>query len=346
MTPGSKTSLLASVLLLAGLLSCKNQPPKQFSEGQVLGGQQVSAHTLNIGLDSYTRHCYACHGVDGDGRGPSSPGLRPPPRDFRTATYKFGGAVDGLPHDEDLTRIIKYGLHGTAMHPWDVPDAEIAGIVQYIKTFSPEGEGWRDPDEVIGERIVPTEDPYGAENVEAAIAKGAELYHGFATCQSCHPAYVTKAAIWDYSEAHNKRAEFRENMYLPELKDSDYEVEGVMMTILPPDFTWDPVRSIRPEHSKEDIYRVIGAGIGGTAMPTWKGVIEEEELWALVYYVDSLIVLKDTAGGIELRRSLADQPEFVPPSDEEEGEEGEGSDDAPAEDAPVEDAPAGENGEN
>ena len=46
-------------------------------------------HDLNDGHDAYMIYCYACHGEKGDGRGPSSSGLRPPPRDFTRASFKF-----------------------------------------------------------------------------------------------------------------------------------------------------------------------------------------------------------------------------------------------------------------
>jgi len=47
----------------------------------------------------------------------SSANLRPPPRNFTKAQFKFAW-VDpptALPTDDDLRRIIRGGLHGTAM---------------------------------------------------------------------------------------------------------------------------------------------------------------------------------------------------------------------------------------
>ena len=71
----------------------------------VLAGQEVSAAVLNEGREHYVQNCYACHGMSGDGRGPASHYYRPPPRDLTKGLYKFGGVVDGLPHDEDLVPI-------------------------------------------------------------------------------------------------------------------------------------------------------------------------------------------------------------------------------------------------
>ncbi|HEX9104957.1 MAG TPA: c-type cytochrome, partial [Polyangia bacterium] len=109
------------------------------------------------GRAAYQQYCRPCHGENGDGRGFSSVGLRPPPRDFTHPIFKFGHTpIPQLPPDRALERIIRKGLNGTAMRPWDVSDAELHDVVQYIKTFSPQ---WRS--ERQGEAIVPSPDPWG-----------------------------------------------------------------------------------------------------------------------------------------------------------------------------------------
>src|SRR4051812_34061435 len=118
-----------SALLVAG---CSD-----FKEPMKLGGQMVSAETLQRGKENYGHYCRQCHGDNGDGKGMSAPGLQPPPRDFSQGLFKFGGvSAPGLPPDSELIRIVKNGLHGSAMLPWDVPDEELKTVVQYIKTFS------------------------------------------------------------------------------------------------------------------------------------------------------------------------------------------------------------------
>ncbi len=121
--------------------------------------------------------------------------------------------------------------------------------------------------------------------------------------------------------------------------------------MLPPDFLFHKVKSVYPvgtkvndnnlkytgeessyvvytaEMQREDLYRTIGVGIGGAAMPGWKGVFQddehgtgEEKLWGLVYYVQSLIELRNTKEGWELRQKLLAQaaPE-TPAAPEPEG---------------------------
>ncbi len=65
----------------------------------------------------------------------------------------------------------------------------------------------------------------------------------------------------------------------------------------------------------EDLYRVIASGVGGTAMPTWKGSLPEEDIWALAHYVESLVAMRDRPEAAELRRhnQMADASWTPPP---------------------------------
>lgn len=292
-----------------GLTGCEK---KTFTQPMKLGGKMVSAETLNHGKEEYTHYCYACHGAKGDGHGPAAPGLRPPPRNFTIGKFKFAAVSSGqLPNDADFFRIVKGGLHGTAMLPWDIPDPVLASIVQYIKTFSPR---WQS--EMPGEAITPSKDPYGAAKKDEAIAQGKKIYHGLAQCWSCHPAYATRQEISEASKELRKveTSEFRDNMYQPALKESDYKDTHFGGFILPPDFMHNELRSIRndaqdPTVELGDLYRVIASGIGGTAMPQWKGSLPEEHLWAMAYYVRSLTDLRKDARAVSMLRSkLASQP--------------------------------------
>jgi len=103
--------------------------------------------------------------------------------------------------------------------------------------------------------------------------------------------------------------DFRQDMYGSELTKSEYGVK-----LLPPDFTRTDLRSVRPDHRLEDLYRVIASGVGGTAMPTWRGALPEEELWALVRFVDSLVKLKGTDAPRQLRAEWqAEDAAWKPP---------------------------------
>jgi mono/diheme cytochrome c family protein len=280
--PGGFGVLLgaASLLLAAG---CSG-PGTPFVKSRTLGGKRVSARRLNRGHELFVTYCAACHGVDGDGKGPASVGLRPPPRNFTQGQFKFAAVASGqLPNDEDFLRIVQNGLHGTTMLPWsDVPERDLLDIIQYLKTLSPK---WAE--KTAGEPIVPSPDPWGDARKAEAVTRGMKVYHGLAQCLSCHPAYETPGTIQAASlELSQRESTLRPDPYHASPKESDYGVR-----IMPPDFTRDHVRS---GEALTDIYRTVASGIGGTAMPTWKGALPEEDIWAMAYYVRSLLDIKNT----------------------------------------------------
>jgi len=305
-----------------------------FTEDMVLGGEKVSAATLNLGHELYTENCYACHGENGDGHGPASAYLRPQPRDFRTGVFKFAWVENpGLPHTEDLIALVRRGLSGTAMLTWDVPagehgnsqsmsDSQLAAILNYIKTFSstrvPESSQRWSKEKTLGRRIVPDDahkDPFGAARVADAVAMGRMVYHVKAQCAKCHPAYVTQQEFWDLTRNGNEWA-YGELLYRSQLRKSD-EFKG--MKILPIDFIYHSIKTVNAADSDESmryfLYRTIGSGVQGAAMPTWEGNLSNEELWSLVYYIQSLHAQKDTPEGMALRQKLTNQTPFVPPAD-------------------------------
>jgi hypothetical protein len=277
--------------------------PPRFTAPLVLGGRSVPAAALEHGRDSYTHFCRPCHGDAGDAKGPSAAGLRPPPRDLRLGVYKFAAVAAGqLPNDADFARTLRSGLHGTAMLSWDVPAAELDDLIQYMKVFAPR---WRT--ETPGEPIVASADPWAVRPADGA-ARGLLVYHGLAQCAvACHPAYATRAEIFAATKELTRIEvrEMRPDLYFPVAKDSDFGHK-----ILPPDFTFNEMRG---GNTAGDVYRAIAAGIGGTAMPTWKNVLPETDLWAMAHYVRSLVELRGTPQAAALHKALRDQPAWTPP---------------------------------
>ena len=294
-------SALAFLVLLAG---CKREDIV-FTAPRKLAGKVVPAEVLNEGRVAYLQYCRACHGDKGDGRGPAAEGLRPPPRNFTQGEFKFAWVLDQkLPRDEDLVRIVRSNLHGSAMLGWEVPEPQLMKIVQYLKTLS---DAWKD-DDAVGEPVVPAPDPWVGRE-QAAVARGRLLYHGYAQCLNCHPSYISPDEISAASVAlgGQPKTEFRPAMYQPELKESDYTVGDLKLQLLPPDFLVNPVRSPRPESQRADLYRLLVAGVTGAAMPAWDpSVLPEKtsDVWALAYYVDSLVRLRGTTAGLALRSRL------------------------------------------
>lgn len=278
-------NLLLIVTSMLVLVSCSDT---YFKEDKIYaGGVYAPAKALNDGKSTYSEYCMPCHGVKGDGQGIASKGLAVPPRNFTLGLYKFGHVVSGeLPHDEDFYRIIKSGLHGTAMIPWDLSQQQLFNVVQYIKTFA--STKWEGADKKLGEEIVPTKNPYGEAHADSALVRGKEVFHVVGQCWTCHRAYASH----DEMNAMNKKlnnkplTDFDPDMYHVKLQPSDH---GYM--VMPPDFTWDSVRSAT---TIEELYTRINAGVGGTTMPSWKGTLSDDDIWAVAHYVKSLIDLKNT----------------------------------------------------
>jgi mono/diheme cytochrome c family protein len=311
-----------ALVLAAG---CDQHP---FTQSLKLGGKVVSAETLNHGHDGYQQYCRPCHGEKGDGKGYSSFGLRPPPRDFSQGLFKFGHVqAPKLPPDSELKIIVRGGLHGTAMLSWDIPDGELDDILQYIKTFSPK---WQSDDPGVGTVIEMSPDPYGEAKKQEAIALGEKLYHAKAQCSGCHPAFVSHEKLYTLTKemTGTGQTDFTAEMYLSQPKETEYCLEwkpgwkklderecAKPVKILPPNFTRDPLRTVHTGTELNDLYKTIAAGIGGANMPTWKGALKEEELWGLVYYVKSLVEMRGTPAAKELYARLTDPANlsWVPP---------------------------------
>jgi hypothetical protein len=135
------------------------------------------------------------------------------------------------------------------------------------------------------------------------------VYHRYAQCQSCHPAYATPEEINAASVklTGTPRTEFRPNMYLPELKDSDYTTGAHRLQQPSPDFLVNRLRSPRDDSQRADLYRVLVAGVPGAAMPGWDPSLLPEktsDVWVLAYYVRSLVQLRGTSAGLALRARL------------------------------------------
>jgi mono/diheme cytochrome c family protein len=298
----------AALVVAGGLLACGSEEQlKPIAQPLKLAGNKtVSVEQLERGQEQYTLYCRPCHGVAGNGRGPAGIGLRPPPRNFTEPVFKFGGVEAGsLPPDAELHRIIKGGLKGTAMLPWDVPDAIVDDIIQYIKTFS---DVWKEDEPAKPIEI--TNDPWKGKEAEG-IARGKIVYHGLAQCLKCHPAYLTKAEIFEAEKVAtgNGTGAFRESPYEPEAKFAD----AFKHTLLPPDFMRHDVKS---GSTPRDIFRTVASGIGGTAMPAWKGSIPDEDIWAIAHFVSSLVDMRGTPAVAEFQKKMAQQPPFTPPAAE------------------------------
>lgn len=111
-----------------------------------LDALKLDERTLRSGSDHYRRHCMHCHGVAGDGRGPTAAWVNPHPRDYRAGKFKFvstgtPGSGGIKPSRADLGRTLRKGIEGTSMPAFALlPEGEIDDLVSYIIHLSLRGQ--------------------------------------------------------------------------------------------------------------------------------------------------------------------------------------------------------------
>lgn len=102
----------------------------------------VESHTPGVTTGLYRRHCARCHGVTGDGAGPTALYQHPYPRDFRPGVFKWKSTVRGAaPTDDDLRDLLERGVPGTAMPSFALlGEQERAALVEYVKYLAIRGQ--------------------------------------------------------------------------------------------------------------------------------------------------------------------------------------------------------------
>ena len=97
---------------------------------------------LTAGANSYRKLCMHCHGLSGDGNGPTAKFLLPLPRDYRKGLFKFTSTdQSSLPTRDDLLRTLKSGIAGTSMPSFALFDpAEISNVLDYVILLSIRGQ--------------------------------------------------------------------------------------------------------------------------------------------------------------------------------------------------------------
>ena len=85
---------------------------------------KLDDESLIRGSHLYRLHCLTCHGLTGDGRGPTATWVNPHPRDYRLGLFKFQSSDHKVgqkinkkmkPMRADLYRTLRVGIEGTSM---------------------------------------------------------------------------------------------------------------------------------------------------------------------------------------------------------------------------------------
>ncbi len=128
-------------------------------------------HDLQLGRQVYMKNCLHCHGVTGDGAGPTSQFLNPRPRDYRNGQFKFTSTKSGEKATrDDLHRIVKYGIPGTYMPSFLLlGDHETTSVVEYVRWLAIRGEFEK---RFVGEMS----SDYSLTSIADSVAKSEQAY--------------------------------------------------------------------------------------------------------------------------------------------------------------------------
>jgi len=90
-------------------------------------GASANTSVIEQGRDLYRQNCTGCHGMEGSGNGPAAAALAPSPTNFH----------EERPAKAHSIQVLKEGVPGTAMPPWEVQmsDAQREAVVAYIESL-------------------------------------------------------------------------------------------------------------------------------------------------------------------------------------------------------------------
>ena len=116
---GARQDLQQKAVALEKLIAAKQPPEAIAAAARAVAADLIKAYPVPLapsstpdlarGAQIYAQQCASCHGVNGDGKGPDSVGLDPPPIEFADAARASERSVFAL------FQVIEQGLDGTSM---------------------------------------------------------------------------------------------------------------------------------------------------------------------------------------------------------------------------------------
>lgn len=193
-----KAELLGRSRTLRSTIARKASPDEVAAQSRALASALLAAYPVPLaptappdlarGAALYSQNCVSCHGATGDGHGPGSIGLNPPPIAFTDQTRARQRSLFGL------YQVITQGLDGTAMASFDsLSDEDRWALAFYVGGFAypaadaEQGERlWRD-DASLRQRFPNMAAFVGTTPVAAAADMGDEKANALIAYLRRHP---------------------------------------------------------------------------------------------------------------------------------------------------------------
>lgn len=212
------------------------------------------------GKEIYMKRCMPCHGINGDGNGPTADTLNPRPRDFTRGLFKLRTtAWKDAPTEADHFRTVSRGIPGTAMPAFAriLSEQERWQVIYFERAFFADKFP---PDHQPKEILIPNEPAMNSES----IAKGKIFFQEKLVCWTCHG----REGRGDGLLAMSLKDDWG-NPIRPRNLTKNWQYKGGSST--------------------KDIFLRISTGLNGTPMSAaFAEKLTDEERWHLAHYVKSL----------------------------------------------------------
>ena len=227
------------------------------------------ANEAEQGERVYEANCITCHGLEGD----------------EVRGIDFGkGQFKRVTSDQDLVRIIKEGIPGTAMPPNKLPDVQLANLVTYLRSLS-------------------ATEPL--TSLPGDAGRGQALVEGKGNCLSCHRIQAKGSRLGpDLTDVgqFRRRVEIEKALMEPgaEIRPENRSYKVVTrdgVTVVGRILNHDTLMVLLID-DKEQLRSFMKANLKShgfvleSPMPSYKGKISNDELADVVRYLASLKGIK------------------------------------------------------